>query len=282
MAEVNALPAETDAAMQADDAVPVVEADKSATPTGDTAAPVKTPEGEEKPERKFTQAELDEILQKRLAKEHRKAQRDADRRIAEALNKATAEKQVAAPDKPTPDKFQSTEEYVEAVSAWTATKVIAEESTKRAQQEEARRQQAEADTRTHAWMDAEAEAEDKYADYMTVTRNPALQINDAMLQVIQQSEVGPDLAYFLGKNPAEAERIAKLPPLVAAKELGKLETKVSIAPAVQVSRVPDPIKPIRAAHSTANAEPSDNDPMAVWLAKRNAQVAAKMAARKRA
>jgi hypothetical protein len=282
MSEETVLPVESEATLQADETA-AIPADKTATPADATAAPVETPEGEQKPERKFTQSELDEILQKRLAKEHRKAQRDAERRIAEALRQATTEKPAAPQDKPTPDRFQTTEEYVEAVSAWTAERVISEQITKRAQQDEARRQQADAETRTHAWSDAEAEAEDRYDDYLTVTRNPALQINNSMLEVIQQSDVGPDLAYFLGKNPAEAERIAKLSPLVAAKELGKLETKISAkSVAKSAPALPDPIEPIRTRHSAATADLSDSDSINVWLAKRNAQIKAKMAARKRA
>lgn len=72
MEEVQAAPeAQTEVA-------PVVEQDKSATTPPEpeqTATSSEEKQPEVKPERTFTQKELDEILQKRLAKESRKIER---------------------------------------------------------------------------------------------------------------------------------------------------------------------------------------------------------------
>ena len=42
-----------------------------------------------------------------------------------------------------------------------------------------------------------------------------------MAQTIQASDVGPDVAYYLGSNPREAERISRLSPYLQAKEIGE-------------------------------------------------------------
>jgi len=257
-------------------------AETTASATDTTAVSAEQPSGETKPARTFTQAELDEIVQKRIAKEQRKAQREADRRIAEAVKSVSPKQETKAADKPTPEQFSTTEDYVEAVAGWKANQIVTETLSKHAEQEQARRQQADADARTHAWTEQESDAEDKYEDYHDVTRNPNLHINDAMLSVIQASEVGTDLAYYLGKNLAESERIAKLPPILAAKELGKLELKVSSASTGKSpSKASPPITPIKGNGGTASNAPSDADSVTVWLAKRNAQLRAKQDAAKR-
>jgi hypothetical protein len=42
-----------------------------------------------------------------------------------------------------------------------------------------------------------------------------------MAETIQSSDIGPELAYYLGTNPKEADRISRLHPLAQAKEIGK-------------------------------------------------------------
>jgi len=47
-------------------------------------------------------------------------------------------------------------------------------------------------------------------------------ITNVMAESIQNSEIGPDVAYYLGTNIKEAERIARLSPILQAKEIGKM------------------------------------------------------------
>ena len=86
-------------------------------------------------------------------------------------------------------------------------------------------------------------AREKFADYDAVTRNPNVAISPIMAEIIKDSEIGPDLAYHLGKNPAESARIAGMSPNRQAVELGKLEA--AIAAPKPAARVPAaPIKPV--------------------------------------
>jgi hypothetical protein len=74
-----------------------------------------------------------------------------------------------------------------------------------------------------------------------------------MAATIQESDMGPDIAYYLGKNTAEADRIARLSPFLQAKELGKLEAKLAatVTPP-KPSAAPAPISPIKAPASSAS------------------------------
>ena len=75
-----------------------------------------------------------------------------------------------------------------------------------------------------------------------------------MAQTIQATENGPDVIYYLGSNPKEAERIARLSPLLQAREIGKIEAKLGAnPPAKKTSTAPAPIAPVTARTSGAPA-----------------------------
>jgi hypothetical protein len=66
-----------------------------------------------------------------------------------------------------------------------------------------------------------------------------------MAETIQASDIGPEVAYYLGSNPKEADRIAKLSPYLQAKEIGKIEAKLAENPPVKKSSsAPTPISPV--------------------------------------
>lgn len=81
--------------------------------------------------------------------------------------------------------------------------------------------------RLSSFKSREAEFAKSVEDYDAVVRNPHLPITEAMVEVIQESDDGPALAYHLGKNPDIAEKISKLPPIAAARELGKIEARLA-------------------------------------------------------
>ena len=65
-----------------------------------------------------------------------------------------------------------------------------------------------------SYHDKEEAARDKYEDFEQVAYNPKLPITDVMAQTIQASDNGPDIAYYLGTNPKEADRISRLQPFL--------------------------------------------------------------------
>lgn len=191
-----------------------------------TPAVTAAPEVEDEPlaePKTFSQDELDGAVGRRLAIERRKWERE----LVDAAPPA-------AP--PAADQFDSVEAYADALAAGKAEELI--------KQRDARQQQTVLIEAYHA---REEEARDRYEDFEQVAYNPNLPITSVMAETIQSSDVGPDLAYYLGINPKEAERISKLAPFVQAKELGRLEAKLLSEPtAKRVSRAPDPISPARA------------------------------------
>jgi len=181
-----------------------------------TSTPEPEETGTESP-KTFTQEELDSIVGRRLAKEQRKWERQA-----------VPAAPVAPPEA---DQFDSVEAYADALALTKAEELVRQRDVKQQQT-----------VLVEAYHDREEEARGRYNDFEQVAYNPNLPITAAMAETIQSSEVGPDMAYYLGINPKEADRISKLAPFVQAKELGRLEAKLLSEPATKrVSSAPDPI-----------------------------------------
>jgi hypothetical protein len=179
----------------------------------------------------FTQEEVDALIGKRLARERRSWERERP-------------KAPAAPAEPvSQDKFESVEAYAEALATQKAEQLL--------QQRELERQQAAV---VESYHEKEEQAREKYDDFEQVAYNPSLKISTVMAQTIQASEIGPDIAYFLGSNPKEADRISRLSPFLQAKEIGKIEAKVAASPPTRKpSSAPAPIEPVAARASGAPA-----------------------------
>jgi len=210
------------------DDVSVADAQTAQEPvqTAVSAPEIQQPEDNQQATKTFTQEELDAIVGKRLAREQRKWEREQQLRMQE---------QPKAPQElPSADKFESVEEYAEALAARKAEELLAHRQ----------QQQREQEVMRH-YFDKEEEAMEKYDDYKQVAYNPNIPISQVMAETIRGSDIGPDLAYYLGSNPQEAHRISQLPAYLQAKEIGKLELKLeSNPPAKRTSSAPAPINPI--------------------------------------
>ncbi len=194
-------------------------------------------------EKKYSQAEIDAMIGKRLAREQRKWEREQAQR--------GAERQVVPSEIPTPDQFQSPNDYAEFIRL---------EADKLVQQREAAKQQSQV---LESYQEREEMARDKYDDFEQVAYNPNLPITNVMAETIQHSDIGPELAYYLGTNPKDAERISRLSPFMQAKEIGKIEAKLADNPPVKkTTSAPAPISPVTA-RTTGSPALDTTDPRSI-------------------
>lgn len=208
--------------------IPVPEQAATAAPAPEVASPA--PE-EQTTVKTFTQEEVDAMIGKRLARERRTWDRE----------RTKAPEPVAAPV--SQEQFESVEKYAEALATQKAEQLL--------QQREIERQQSAI---IESYHEREEQARDKYEDFEAVAYNPSLKITTVMAQTIQASDTGPDVAYYLGLNPKEADRISRLSPFLQAKEIGKLEAKVASSPPTKKpSSAPAPIQPVAARSSSGPA-----------------------------
>ena len=207
--------------------------------TAEPVVEVQAPEVPEAAPKTFSQEELDAAIGKRLAREQRKWERE---RVQPVVPQAPV----------TPEQFASNEDYVEALADQRAEQKIAER--------EQRKQQAEL---LETYHDKEEEVRAKYDDFEQVAYNPNLTITTVMAQSIQASDNGPEVAYHLGANPREAERISRLSPIMQAKEIGKIEAQLAANPPVKkTSNAPTPISPV-SARTTGSPSYDTTDPRSI-------------------
>jgi hypothetical protein len=140
-----------------------------------------------------------------------------------------------------------------AVAAWGAKQ--AREAAKAelaAEREAARRTESETN-----WKRKEAEFVKSKPDYSEkVLRSPAMGgpvITDQMAQVIQESDIGPEVAYYLAENVQKSVEIARLPAYLQAREIGRIEERLAVAKASPppVSKAPSPVAKIETDGSVA-------------------------------
>jgi hypothetical protein len=236
---------------------------QSVTATPDTAVPspeVAENQPEQSASKTLTQDDLDAAIGKRLAREQRKWERE------QAARQAVP---VAPKEVPSIDNFESPDAYAEALAFKKAEELLAQ-----------RDRQKEQAVIVEAYSEREEKARDKYDDFEDVVYNPKLRITDVMAETIQYSDIGPDLAYWLGTNPKEADRIARLPPLMQAREIGKIEVKLADNPPVKkTTSAPTPISPVTA-RSSGSPSHDTTDPRSIktmstseWIeAERNRQI----------
>lgn len=252
---------------------PAPEQVETASPESvDTSAP-EVVDTEQKPEAKeqkvFTQEELDAAIGKRLAREQRKWEREQAQRQAEMQYQPQTQSALSI------EQFSSPEEYAEALAVQKAQELLAKQQQQKAQQEF-----------VEAYHEKEEAAREKYDDFVQVAYNPNVAITQVMAESIQTSDIGPDIAYFLGSNPKEADRISQLSPILQAKEIGKIEAKLTAEPpkAKKTSNAPAPIAPIHGkggnSPSIDTTDPrSDSLSTAEWMRLEEARLRKKLSAR---
>jgi hypothetical protein len=135
------------------------------------------------------------------------------------------------------------------------------------------REQEAARVRGEMFKQRLVEAAETIPDIDKVITDPTLPVSTIGARFIQESDKGPQVAYWLSQNRAEAARIAALDPYTQAFELGKLEARVSSAPAARkVSQAPAPVPRVAGGANAGAKDPStmSMSEYAEWFRKRSA------------
>lgn len=124
----------------------------------------------------------------------------------------------------------------------------------------------------------------KHPDYFEkVLRNDRLPITEAMAAVIAESDMGPQVAYYLADNPDKAAQIARLDGFLAAREIGRIEARLeaeakaaAAPPPPRVSQAPPPPPKIDAVEPAPSirVDTPEGDKLSIneWLKRRNKQL----------
>lgn len=231
----------------------------------------------------------------RQAAEAKRERDEIQRRFEEAqaeLDRLRGGKQAQtapkpAPEgKPTPDAFETYEEYTEALTDW---KIEQREAAK----EQARQAEQFAKTVTErvksfqerigAHLQANPDFWDRVSPDVVQLRplstlgpdEPKGALN-ALAEHFITSEVGPALMMYFTDHPDEIQRFSALHPITFGVELGKIEVGLGAAstatvPKTQASKARPPVRPVTGSPTTDSDEIDDDAPFEAFVKHRNAQ-----------
>lgn len=267
---------------------PWLEKKTTETPATQEGTPATTTPNEQEEQRKARggfQRRIDELVRER------EYERSEKQKLMDLLAKQTGQQQpqqqpsqAQANTAPTLEQFDSYEKYLAAFAKWEARQVYEEmtkaerEKAEKDAQEVRQRQGVEQQQRAIAEQQTtlnklSVEAEKKYPDFAERVFDTSgdLPISSVVAQAaLEAGASGMDVLYYLGTHHEEAQRIAKLSPTAQLREFGKLEVSL----AKQQSAAPAPINPVGGKKVTSD-NPSSNDDMKTWIAKRNRQLGRK-------
>lgn len=231
------------------DEVEVVEAEADAEPEdtetddGEAQATTEAEPSESSPEKKDgTQKRIDELTRLRRTEQREKeywknlAQQERVAPGPVELGKTLADFDYDE------GKFA---EYVTAQAAETAKAEVARLS----EQEKAAQAQAEFSGR-------EADYSKDIDDYHAAVTNPMLQFSQDMAEATLHAEKGPELRYYLAKNPEVSARLSNMPMRDMARELGIIEATKLVKETPSVTKAPKPVPKLKATDNKVTQDPS--------------------------
>lgn len=168
---------------------------------------------------------------------------------------APASRQPAEDDPaPSESEYDRYEDYIDAKARWSARNEFKQLSAKTTAQQREQIERFQAEQLQHGYRVRALEFAKATPDFAEVVHGAEeVPLSRQLELAIMESEMGPQLVYHLAKNPAEAERLVKLPQGAMYREIGKLEAKLSSAPKPQpaVSKAPAPIAPLSGGKASA-------------------------------
>lgn len=210
---------------------------------------------------KFVQKRINELTREKH--EARRQAEQAARERDEFRAELARYRQSAAPD-----PNENLPDYVRHLAREEAMALV--------EQERSHVQQTQEQQRWTELSQGYAEREREYAaknpDYETAVDSFAsiVGVNPPLAELLMTSDAGPQVAHYLGNHLDEAVRIAQMPPHLLAREVTRLESRLTAQKPKPVTQAPNPT-PTLGGGSVINKDP-DRMTTDEWLAWRRAQL----------
>lgn len=223
----------------------------------EAAEEAEKPSEEEEPEkpkrkRRNLQKRISDLTQRRIT---------AEQEAARLRQQLEAAKQPEISDEaPKQDDFKSYDDYLLAHAEYRSRKAVRDEVAALTQQVQNQQTEQEQIARAADWSLKVENAREQYDDYDEVVDRLDMPSTPAMIQAIQASENGTDIAYHLGQNPSLARELSTLPPMQAVIRIGQLSQKLREPVKPKPTAASPPIKTVK----TSGTKPS-NDPEKMTL-----------------
>jgi hypothetical protein len=166
---------------------------------------------------------------------------------------------------PKQEQFETYDEYLRALTRHEISTTMAQERKKLTGELEARELQGGFEKRVEAFRET-------HADFDEVAFSDDHQVSPTMRDAIVNTQDGAEIAYWLGKNPEESNRIARLSPNHQILELGRISARLAARPPAPpprpASAAPAPITPVKAGGKAVEGL-RDDLPIEEWQRRRN-------------
>ena len=209
-------------------------------------------------------------------------QRDEYKELVDRLSVKPAEEPKQEPLKQLADFGYDEAKYAEYmldVVAKRAEQAAEKVVTTKAEQVQAKQ---EAERTDREFRSKEAKFAKTVQDYEDVVYSDDLTISEDVARIIKSLDEGPEVAYYLGKNPDIADDLSHLPPYLAGVEVGRIATRLAAEKqkaGKAVSSAPAPVPKLEGREPGKQIAPSEPDSdklsMKEWLRRRNKQLAKK-------
>jgi len=214
----------------------------------------------------------------------RKRAQEAERRAAYLEGKLDGTKPPAPAAQPQADKepvlddFDGPNAYEDWVSARTEYRI----EQKQKIQSQTQRIQQQAVTEQQQWNQRCQQAATEIPDIDEVLGPDAMQpfpaLQPVVVSAIKKIDLGPQVVYYLYKNPVEGIRLAQMDPVLAVMELAGIREKAKAALQPKIKKVTTaapPLNPGSGGGTTVDTDLADL-PMAEYMARREQQTFVKV------
>lgn len=215
------------------------------------------PEGEEGTEGDGEKRRLSRWQREQRAKNRLRNRAENAEREAEELRRrlAAGNTQPARPDQPAgeADPEPKAEDYQNTIDpagfhklahdAWKVRQAERKTQAERQQSESQQRQKERHQELVEDHQDREDEARERIPDYDKVLAASAVDVAQHVAMLILESEKSALVSYHLASHENELRAINRMSPLAAAKEIGRLEARLSLPQAKKTTQAPTPVAP---------------------------------------
>lgn len=172
---------------------------------------------------------------------------------AGADRSAAVEREIGAAPKEA--DFEDYAAFEDAKADYRIRKALAEQRhAERESQASTHAEQAKVE-KFEAFQDRQDEAREKISDYdAVITGAKDREVKPHVGDLVIESEKGALLAYYLAKNPEKLAELNRLSPLQAAKAIGALEHRLTLAKPNRTPSAPAPAKPVSGAAAPSSPE----------------------------
>lgn len=242
----------------------------SSTTEAETAETQLDSEKETEEKKNGVQKRIDQLTREKY--EERRQREAVEKRLKELEEQSKPE-----PIKPPKEEdFDDYNQYLEQQADYLAARAAEKLST---QQKAKDQQLAQAEEQLQVQKRAEKFGEriqremNAYEGFMEKMNDPIFaeithNMDRDLIGLIQESDKATALTYHLATHIEEADRLSRLNPVYAARELARIEAKLELPKPNKISNAPDPIKPIGSNESAVkNPDDMSMDQWMEWRAK---------------